>query len=121
MQPVNQDAIVQTITRDALHAKIERGDDFALVEVLPSQAYDKYHLPGAINIPLGDDFERKAQLALRDKNRPVVVYSSDESSAASPIAAKKLKDLGYRHVADYVFGKADWVRGGIELDQLDEG
>ena len=106
---------MQTITRDELRKKMERGDDFALVEVLPPAAYDKYHLPGAINIPLGEDFESKAEQALRDKNQEIVVYCSDENCSASPTAAKKLLDLGYTRVIDYEFGKLDWLRGGLDV------
>jgi len=102
-------AVMQTITRDALKKKLERGDDFALVEVLPPQAYDAYHLPGAINIPLGPNFEEKVLLTLRDKNQEIVVYCSDENCSASPTAYKRLKDLGYRRVYDYEFGKHDWL------------
>ncbi len=106
---------MQTITREELRKKMERGDDFALVEVLPASAYDKYHLPGAINIPLGTDFESKVEQTLRDKNQEIVVYCSDENCSASPTAAKKLRDLGYTRVVDYEFGKLDWLRGGLEV------
>ena|SRR6187455_655223 len=100
---------MQTITREALKKKLERGDDFALVEVLSPQAYDAYHLPGAINIPLGPNFEENVLLTLHDKNQEIVVYCSDENCSASPTAYKRLKDLGYRRVYDYEFGKHDWL------------
>jgi len=40
-----------TISRDELNAKIERGDDFQLVEALPEDEFRKRHLPGAMNLP----------------------------------------------------------------------
>lgn len=96
--------------RDALRKKLERGDDFALVEVLSPEAYDQYHPPGAINTPLGPHFDENALQTLRDKNQEIVVYCSDEKCSASPTAYKRLKDLGYRRVYDYEFGKHDWLR-----------
>jgi rhodanese-related sulfurtransferase len=103
---------METITREALRKKIERGDDFALVEVLPPEEYERYHLPGAINIPLGGDFDSKVERALSDKNQEIVVYCSDENCSASPTAAKKLQDLGYQRVLNYKVGKQDWLQGG---------
>jgi rhodanese-related sulfurtransferase len=46
-----------------------------LVEVLPQEEYESWHLPGAINIPLKElNQESIAQL---DKERPVIVYCAD--------------------------------------------
>ena len=44
--------MTNTITREELKEKIERGDRFALVEVQPEAAYRNLHLPGALNVPL---------------------------------------------------------------------
>lgn len=46
-----------------------------LVEVLPHDAYEEEHLPGAVNIPLKTlDRDAAAQL---DPGRPVVTYCYD--------------------------------------------
>jgi len=107
---------MDTISTEALRKKIEHGDDFALVEVLPPEQYEEYHLPGAINIPLGDDFENKAERALSDKNQEIVVYCSDQNCSASPAAADKLRRLGYRRVLAYQLGKRDWRRTSSHAD-----
>ncbi len=46
-----------------------------LVEVLPADAYEKAHLPDAINLPLRELDEQRA--AVLDRTRPVVVYCWD--------------------------------------------
>ncbi len=46
-----------------------------LVEVLPEEDYESWHLPGAINIPL-KEFDQAA-IAQLDKHRPVIVYCAD--------------------------------------------
>jgi rhodanese-related sulfurtransferase len=47
-----------------------------LVEVLPKEEYEEWHLPGAISIPL-----RKVDTDARDRldpERPVIVYCWDD-------------------------------------------
>ncbi len=68
--------MVATITRDELKAKIDRHDNFVLVETLPAQTYHHAHLPGSINLPL----EQIAELApklLPEKNADIVVYCAN--------------------------------------------
>ena len=65
--------MVATISRDELKAKIDRGDDFVLVEALGEEKYRDWHLPGAINIPYNRVRELAPQL-LPDKNADIVVY-----------------------------------------------
>jgi rhodanese-related sulfurtransferase len=68
--------MVQTISREDLQSKIERGDKFQLVETLPKTAYDHAHLPGAINLP-PDRIEEIAPTLLPDKSAEIVVYCSN--------------------------------------------
>ena len=66
----------KTISRDELRMKIERNDEFLLVETLPETAYHHAHLPGAINLPP----ERAVELAptlLPDKYADIVVYCAN--------------------------------------------
>jgi rhodanese-related sulfurtransferase len=62
-----------TIDRDELKLKIDRGDDFYLVETLPVEAYRHAHLPGAINLP-PDRVGELASSVLPDKTADIVVY-----------------------------------------------
>lgn len=64
---------MKTISRDELKQKIDRKDDFLLVETLPKTAYDHAHLPGAINLP-PDQVSVLAPKLLPDKNGDIVVY-----------------------------------------------
>ena len=41
---------MNTISREELKAKIDRGDDFKLVMVLGAWEYEAKHIPGSINI-----------------------------------------------------------------------
>ncbi len=65
--------MVRTISRDELKQKIDRKDNFLLVETLPETAYQHAHLPGAINLP-PDRVASEARNLLPDKNAEIVVY-----------------------------------------------
>ena len=62
-----------TISREDLKAKLDRGDDFVLVETLPEEQYQHAHLPSAINLP-PDQVRELASEVLPDKEADVVVY-----------------------------------------------
>ena len=65
--------MARTISRDELKQKIDRKDNFLLVETLPATAYHHSHLPGAINLP-PDSVASLASQILPDKNAEIVVY-----------------------------------------------
>ena len=64
---------MNTISRDELKQKIDRKDNFSLVETLPPVTYYHAHLPGAINLP-PDQVSALAPTLLPDKNAEIVVY-----------------------------------------------
>ena len=107
---------MKTINRKQLQEKLE-GNGVALVEVLAPDAYREFHLPHAINVPLGEAFGRNIQQAVPDKNQPVVVYCHDQKCDASPTAARKMDELGYTNVFDYEAGKMDWKEAGLPVEQ----
>ena len=40
-----------TISQEELESKLDRGDDFLLLEILPEEQCQNTHLPGAVNLP----------------------------------------------------------------------
>lgn len=97
---------MDTITRDELKAKLERDDDFTLVNVLSREQFEEAHIPGSINIPL-DQLEDEAPERF-DETDEIVVYCASPSCQASPKAAKKLTEMGFSNVQDYEGGLSDW-------------
>ncbi len=65
--------MVETISREELRGKVERGDDFALVETLPEEYYRHSHLPGAVNLPT-EEVEERAGEVLPREDAEIVVY-----------------------------------------------
>jgi rhodanese-related sulfurtransferase len=106
--------MAKTIRRDDVKRKIDRGDDFVLIEVLEPDAFREKHIKGAINIPLGR-IGREARDRF-DPEEEIVVYCADKACTASPKAAEKLENLGFKNVYDYEGGKADWDRAGYPME-----
>jgi rhodanese-related sulfurtransferase len=64
---------MKTITREELKAKMDRRDDFVLLEVLGEASYRRAHLPGAIRL----QDARQVPDLFPDKGAFIVAYCSD--------------------------------------------
>jgi rhodanese-related sulfurtransferase len=106
----------RTIDRLELKAMLDRGEHVTLVEALPEPYYRKAHLPGAINV-LHDQVDALAPILLPDKTAPIVVYCANQACENSTIAMRRLVELGYTDVRDYVAGKQDWIDGGLPVER----
>ena len=104
--------MVETISREELKEKMDRGDDFVLIDTLAEMYYRHSHLPGAINVPADEVGERIPEL-LPDREAEIVVYCMDPPCPASEQVARELAAMGYRTVRDYVGGKQDWKAHGL--------
>ena len=65
----------KTITREDFKVKMDRGDDFVLLEVLGETSYRRAHLPGAMRF---QDTNRAHGL-VPDKNAETVAYCSNSN------------------------------------------
>jgi rhodanese-related sulfurtransferase len=107
---------VTPITRDELVAKLASGEELTIVEALGPMYYDDAHLPGARNLP-HDRVEELAATVLPDRDAFVVVYCSNTACQNSVIASRRLVELGYTDVHEYVEGKQDWIEAGLPVEQ----
>ena len=64
----------ESVTKDELLLLIEE-EDAQVVEVLPSEEYEREHIEGAINIPLEELTAEKAEEL--NSERPIVFYCND--------------------------------------------
>lgn len=65
-----------------------------VVDVRSPEEFRERHLPGAINIPLGDLADRIMEV-VPDKGQPVLLHCL--SGGRSGMAQRKLKQMGYRN------------------------
>lgn len=103
-----------TISRDELKGKMDRGEEFVLVEALPEEYFRKEHLPGAINLPTSQ-VDAEAENRIPDKNADIVVYCAGPHCDAAEQTARLLEAKGYAHVRDYKGGKKEWAESGLPL------
>lgn len=75
---------MKTITREQTQNLMDSRKKLTVVEVLKPEAFRKFHLPGAKNVPLDDDFDTNIQQVAPDKQQPVLVYCQSEECDASP-------------------------------------
>ena len=107
---------MQDISRGQLRRLMSRGE-VCLVEVLPEGRYSEGHLPGAINLPFEHKFDMRVEVAVPDKNTPMIVYCASVDCSLAPRAAEQLDQLGYNKVFDYRAGKQDWLEAGFPLEK----
>ena len=103
------------ITREQLWEKVERSDDFVLVDALAPMSYAHSHLPGAINLP-PEWVDQRGPRRIPDPETDLVVYCASSTCDSSMEVANRLLELGYRNVSHYVGGKRDWIDAGLPLE-----
>lgn len=106
------------ISRDEILEMIESGESFEFLEVnedgseKPSR---QDHLPTAIQVPFGPDFEDRVEEQIPDRNMEVIVYSGGADPEAATRAAARMENMGYGNVFVYRGGKSDWRKGDLPL------
>lgn len=109
---------MQTLTREQLKEKLDKKEDFLLVNVLSKASFDAIHIPGSKNVDVHqpDFLQNIEKLTGGDKDKEIVVYCASFTCQASPAAARKLDEAGYKNVYDFSGGVADWKDGGYQLE-----
>lgn len=103
------------IGREALWAKLERGEPVVLVDALSPIAYAASHLPGSLNIP-PEQVDVLAPQRIPDRDAEIVVYCTSPDCQASVRVGERLLELGYRNVVHYPGGKREWTEAGLPLE-----
>jgi rhodanese-related sulfurtransferase len=102
---------IQTIGRDELKAKLDRGDDLKLIMALNRWAYDAKHIPGSLH------FDTPSELyAAVGPDDEVVVYCSQVDCLSSVALYRDLVTRGYHNVRRYAGGLLDWEDAGLPLE-----
>jgi rhodanese-related sulfurtransferase len=108
--------MVARISRDELKLKLDRADQFVLLEALPPAYFEDAHLPGAQNMP-HDQVDALAPALIPSLSIEVVVYCASLPCPNSEIAARRLITLGYANVRECAEGKEDWVNAGLPVER----
>ena len=92
-----------------VHARLERGEDFLLVDVREESEWAKGHLPGAVHLGKGT-IERDVESAVPDLDAEIVLYCG--GGYRSALAADNLRRMGYTNVASMDGGFRAWTEAG---------
>ena len=95
----------EIITREELKAKMDRGDDFTLFEVLPLMYWRKHHLPGAKSLPPTQVATIVPEL-VPDHDAEIVLYCWDDDCPTSGWAGRRARGHGI-HEHPRVFGRQE--------------
>lgn len=93
-----------------LRNKIEGGASISILDVREPAEFAFGHIPGAVNIPLGELEDRFTEI---DQNKEVHVIC--RTGSRSDLAAQKLTEKGYENVKNVVPGMTNW-EGPTEKD-----
>ena len=95
-----------------VHAAIERGDPFILIDSRGEAAWRQGRVPQAIHLPTAEIALRAS--AVLDPGTPVVVYCWGPGCNGSTKAALQLSLLGY-DVREMIGGFEYWAREGLPV------
>jgi len=102
------------ITREELKEKLDRGESFALFEVLPPMYFRKHHLPTAKNLP-PTQVATLVPEVVPDRGAEIVLYCWDHDCPTSGWAGTELEARGYTNSREYSAGKNDWIDAGLPM------
>ena len=97
---------------DAVKKRLDRGEEFILVDVREESEFAKDHLPGAIHLGKGI-IERDIEARAPDLGAEIVLYCG--GGFRSALAADNLQKMGYKNVISMDGGIRDWREKGYPL------
>lgn len=98
------------ITSDDLKVKMDRGDEFLLVDLLGQKSHESLHVPGSVPVDgrSNDRIDDIRALAEQDLDRTVIVYGLNFKDPLSTEVAAELMEEGFTDVWDFKGGLKDW-------------
>ena len=98
---------------DEVKARMDRGDQFLLIDVRVVSEFARDHLPGAIHLGKGV-IERDIEQRVPDVAAPLVLYCG--GGYRSALAADNLRKMGYTNVLSMDGGYRVWKDRSLPLE-----
>lgn len=96
---------------EEVRTRLERGEQWTLLDVREREEYREGHLDGALSVPRGF-LEIRIEETVPEKNSPIIAYCA--GGVRSLIAARTLKELGYENVVSMSGGYTAWKNAGYK-------
>jgi len=103
---------IKETTVDEIKKRLDRGDNFTLVDVREESEFAADHLPGAIHLGKGV-IERDIEKTVPDVNTELVLYCG--GGFRSALAADNLQKMGYQNVISMDGGVRGWREKGYPM------
>jgi len=103
---------IREVSIDDVKTKLDRREQFLLVDVREESEYAQDHLPGAIHLGKGV-IERDIEQRLPQLDSPVVLYCG--GGYRSALAADNLQKMGYTNVLSMDGGIRGWREKNLPL------
>ena len=105
---------IKELTIDDVKKKLERGEQFRLIDVREESEWAKGHLPGAQYIGKGI-IERDIEEKIPDHNAELVLYCG--GGFRSALAADNLQKMGYTNVYSMDGGWRGWNDAKLPIEK----
>ena len=96
---------IREVSIDDVKVKLDRGEQFLLVDVREESEYAKDHLPGAVHLGKGI-IERDIEERVPELSTPLILYCG--GGYRSALAADNLQKMGYTDVLSMDGGIRGW-------------
>ena len=102
---------VGVIEARELKEKLDRGDEFKLVNALGDWEGRGQHIPGSLHFPTLEE-----ALSSLNPDDEIVVYCSNPRCLASQMMYQELQERGFKNVRRFEGGVAAWEEAGYPLE-----
>ena len=100
---------IAEIPVEEVKTRLERGEQWTLLDVREREEYREGHLEGALSLPRGF-LEMRVEETVPEKQTPILAYCA--GGVRSVIAARTLKEMGYENVMSMIGGYTAWKTAG---------
>jgi rhodanese-related sulfurtransferase len=103
---------IPQVTATELKSRMDKGDEFVVLDVRKEADFLAAHLPGALNISRGE-LEFAVATAIPDTDTRIYVYC--RTGIKATFAARTLIDIGYTNVARVADSFKGWLEAGYPV------
>ncbi len=98
---------------EEVKAKMDRGEEFVLVDVREESEWEKGHIVNAMYIGKGV-IERDIEIKINNTEEEIILYCG--GGFRSALAADNLQKMGYTNVSSMDGGYSGWVNAGYSVE-----
>jgi len=103
--------VIPEVPVEEVKTRLERGEQWTLLDVREREEYREGHLEGALSLPRGF-LEIRVEETVPEKNTPIIAYCA--GGVRSLMAARTLKEMGYENVMSMTGGYTAWKNAGYK-------